>query len=56
MRYRLSSLIPPMIDILSETVQQPLGIGSAALGASTDALIMLVMSFYLLKSGGGSRR
>ncbi|KAM5546013.1 hypothetical protein V8D89_000139 [Ganoderma adspersum] len=36
-------------------VAQSLGIGSAALGASTDGLIMLVMAFFLLRSQGVSR-
>ncbi|KAM5546020.1 hypothetical protein V8D89_000146 [Ganoderma adspersum] len=39
-----------------EAKYESLGIGSAALGASTDGLIMLVMAYFLLQSPGTSRR
>ncbi|KAI0746388.1 hypothetical protein C8Q80DRAFT_1174887 [Daedaleopsis nitida] len=35
---------------------EPLGVGSAAVGAITDVLVMAALSFYLLRSRSGVRR
>ena len=55
-KYEVVPLPFLLCEDTSYSVVQPLGIGSAALGASTDGLIMLVMAYFLLQSHGTSRR
>lgn len=46
----------PIKDIRSDAACQPFGVGSAAVGAATDALVMTALSYYLLRSRSGARR
>ena len=55
-KYEVVPLPFRLCEDISYPVVQSLGIGSAALGASTDGLIMLVMAYFLLQSHGTSRR